>query len=31
VAETTVEEFHVERADLEQVFLKLTGRKLRDE
>ncbi len=31
VAETTVEDFHVERADLEQVFLKLTGRKLRDE
>jgi ABC-2 type transport system ATP-binding protein len=31
VAETTVEDFHVERADLEQVFLKLTGRRLRDE
>jgi len=31
VAEATVEDFHVERADLEQVFLKLTGRRLRDE
>jgi hypothetical protein len=31
VAEARVEDFHVERADLEQVFLKLTGRKLRDE
>jgi ABC-2 type transport system ATP-binding protein len=31
VAEVTVEDFHVERADLEQVFLKLTGRRLRDE
>jgi ABC-2 type transport system ATP-binding protein len=31
VAKTTVEDFHVERADLEQVFLKLTGRRLRDE
>jgi ABC-2 type transport system ATP-binding protein len=31
VAEATVEDFHVERADLEQVFLKLTGRRLRDQ
>jgi ABC-2 type transport system ATP-binding protein len=31
VAESRVENFHVERADLEQVFLKLTGRRLRDE
>ncbi len=29
-AETTVTSFHVERATLEQVFLNLTGRKLRD-
>jgi ABC-2 type transport system ATP-binding protein len=29
-AETTVNSFHVERATLEQVFLNLTGRKLRD-
>jgi ABC-2 type transport system ATP-binding protein len=29
-AETTVTGFHVERATLEQVFLNLTGRKLRD-
>jgi len=31
VAEATVEDFHVERADLEQVFLRLTGRTLRDQ
>jgi ABC-2 type transport system ATP-binding protein len=31
VAEARVEDFHVERADLEQVFLTLTGRRLRDE
>ena len=29
-AETTVTDFHLERATLEQVFLNLTGRKLRD-
>jgi ABC-2 type transport system ATP-binding protein len=29
-AETTVTSFHVERATLEQVFLNLTGKKLRD-
>jgi ABC-2 type transport system ATP-binding protein len=31
VAEVRVEDFHVERPDLEQVFLHLTGRRLRDE
>jgi ABC-2 type transport system ATP-binding protein len=31
VAQARVEDFHVERPDLEQVFLKLTGRRLRDE
>jgi ABC-2 type transport system ATP-binding protein len=31
VAEARVEDFHVERPDLEQVFLRLTGRRLRDE
>jgi hypothetical protein len=31
VAGARVEDFHVERPDLEQVFLKLTGRRLRDE
>jgi len=30
-AEARVEDFHVERPDLEQVFLKLTGRRLRDQ
>jgi ABC-2 type transport system ATP-binding protein len=30
-AEVRVDDFHVERPDLEQVFLKLTGRRLRDE
>jgi ABC-2 type transport system ATP-binding protein len=29
-AEVRVDDFHVERPDLEQVFLKLTGRRLRD-
>ncbi len=31
MAEARVDDFHVERPDLEQVFLKLTGRRLRDE
>jgi ABC-2 type transport system ATP-binding protein len=30
VASVRVEDFHVERPDLEQVFLRLTGRRLRD-
>jgi len=30
-AQVRVDDFHVERPDLEQVFLKLTGRRLRDE
>jgi hypothetical protein len=31
VASSRVEDFHVERPDLETVFLKLTGRRLRDQ